>query len=483
VLRLTRPAIGPRLHLSVYAVAILFALDSFREAISGAPMLEPVLLAMETVAGIATVVALLAWGPLRRVRDGGDTGWLRVLRRDAVAVALVLAGALVAGAAGYMGLARLLASGLLGGGALALTLYASVLVVDATVSLALRVWPLRLLRMAQGHRELLERRVHRLTLSLAVVGWVARMLDRAGLFQAAWSLGETILGARIGRGAITLSVGDALEFFLTVWVAYLISAFLRFVLQEEVYPRARMTRGISYAVSSLLNYIIVSLGFVLALGTLGLDVTKLTVLAGALGVGIGFGLQNVVNNFVSGLILLFERPIHVGDVIEMDDLLGEVARIGIRASTVRTYRGADGVVPNAQLVAERVTNWTLSDRRRRNEVPVGVDYGSAPEKVVQVLESVARAHPDILKDPAPVALFMSFADSAINFELRAWTHHFERWPKIRTDLAVGIHAGLRAAGITIPYPQREVRLLRGATDGSATPPDTNDRRPGAPTST
>ena len=133
----------------------------------------------------------------------------------------------------------------------------------------------------------------------------------------------------------------------------------------------------------------------------------MTILAGAFGVGIGFGLQGVVNNFVCGLILLFERPIHVGDIVEIGDLLAEVRRIGIRASTVRTRQGADIIVPNAQLVTDKLTNWTLSDKLRRISLPVGVNYGAAPEKVIEVLETVARAHPRVLQQPAPYALLMS----------------------------------------------------------------------------
>ena len=261
-----------------------------------------------------------------------------------------------------------------------------------------------------------------------------------------------MLAAPLGRGSIQISLGSILEFVLTVWVAYLVSAFIRFVLSEEVYPRTRLTRGISYAISSLLNYVIIALGFVLALGVLGLDLTKVTVLVGALGVGIGFGLQSVVNNFVSGLILLFERPIHVGDIVEVDNVSGEVVRIGIRASVVRTGTGAEMIVPNAQLVTERVTNWTLSDRTRRIDLPVGVDYGSPPEKVVEVLEAVARAHPQIMQTPAPQAVFTAFGDSSINFELRAWTNRFERWPKIRTELAAAVYAALAAAGMTPSVP-------------------------------
>jgi len=215
--------------------------------------------------------------------------------------------------------------------------------------------------------------------------------------------------------------------------------------------------------------VIIALGFLLALGVLGLDLTKMTILVSAFGVGIGFGLQSVVNNFVSGLILLFERPIHVGDIVEVGDLSGEVSRIGIRASTVRTWQGAEIIVPNAQLVTERVTNWTLSDRTRRIDLRVGVDYGSAPEKVVAVLEAVARAHPQIMQTPAPQAVFSAYGDSSINYQLRAWTNRFDRWPTIQTELAAGVYAALHAAGMSLPFPQREVRLLPDAQAGSPTP--------------
>jgi potassium-dependent mechanosensitive channel len=466
VLRLTRPAIDPRLLLPVYSLVVLFMLDSLRETIGGAPVLDQAILALEMVSGMAVLTYALTLGAFRRVSvAGAETEWLRAFRVGSGLVVLVLGVALATGAVGYMRLARLLASGLFAGGALALTLYACVRVLTGVAAFGLRIWPLRLLRMVQHHRELLEHRAARVLLWCAIGAWTSRVLDHAGLFQPAWSLTQAMLAAKLGRGSISFSAADALEFTLTLAAAYLISAFIRFVLREDVYPRTRMTRGMSYAVSSLLNYVILTLGFLLALGTLGLDLTKVTVLAGAFGIGLGFGLQSIVNNFVSGLILLFERPIHVGDVIEMGDLLGEVSRIGIRASTVRTYRGADIIVPNAQLVTDRVTNWTLSDRRRRIDVPVGVDYGSAPEKVVEVLEAVARGHPLVLKEPPPQALFMAFADSAINFELRAWTNQFERWPKIQTELAAGVYAALRGAGMSLPFPQREVRVV-GARGGA-----------------
>ena len=463
VIRLTRPVIDPRLVSTVYALGVLFALDSLRQAVERVSVLEQAILEVEMLAGIVVLGRSLTSGSLRlRSGAGAETERVRVFRIGAGLVVLTLAAGLVAGATGYMRLARLLASSVFSGGVLALTLYACTRVATGVVALTLRVWPLNLLQMVQHHRDQLERRVHGVLIVFAIGAWAARFLDRIDLFQPAWSLGGAILTAKLGRGSISFSAGDVLEFVLTVWLAYLVSAFIRFVLREDVYPRTRLTRGISYAISSLLNYVIIALGFALALGALGLDLTRVTVLVGAFGVGIGFGLQSVVNNFVSGLILLFERPVHVGDIVEVGELSGEVSRIGIRASTVRTWQGAEIIVPNAQLVTERVTNWTLSDRTRRIDLRVGVDYGSAPEKVVEVLEGVGRAHPQVLKDPAPQAVFIAFGDSSINFELRAWTNRFERWPKIQTELAAAVYAALHAARMTLPFPQREVRILNDA---------------------
>jgi potassium efflux system protein len=312
----------------------------------------------------------------------------------------------------------------------------------------------------------LERRTRMVLCWCAAGAWAVRTLDYMGLFQPVIAGGAAVLAARFERGTVSLSLGDVVEFFLVVWLAYLVSAFVRFVLQEDIFPRVQLPRGTSYALSSLLNYVFIALGFLLGLGVLGLDLTKVTILAGAFGVGIGFGLQSVVNNFVSGLILLFERPFHVGDTVQVGEVVGDVTRVGMRASTVRTSQGAEIIVPNAQFVTERLTNWTLSDRLRRIELPVGVNYGAPPKKVIELLEAVARAHPGVLPAPAPKAFFTGFGDSAINFELRAWTAHFEQWYQIRSDLAVAAYSAMRDAGMSFPFPQREVRLLRDGEDTS-----------------
>ena len=218
-----------------------------------------------------------------------------------------------------------------------------------------------------------------------------------------------------------------------------------------------------YAVSTLAHYTVLVLGFLMAVLALGVDLNRFALLAGAFGVGIGFGLQNIVNNFVSGLVLLTERPVEVGDTVSLGDVFGEVRRIGIRSSTVSTWQGAEVIVPNAQLVSEQVINWTHSDRRRRMEIPVGVAYGSKPKQVIELLLETSKANPDVLDEPEPFVLFMGFGDSSLDFEVRAWTDRFEFFQRVRSELCVAFEASLRAAGIQIPFPQRDLHIRSVST--------------------
>jgi potassium efflux system protein len=471
IIRLMKPAVDPRVVPELYALALLFAVDTVRHALAAAPIIEQTIRVLESLAGMAVLGWSLTFGSLRQ-SDAQATGLARpgALRGSFGLVLLAFAAGLGAGVLGYVRLAQLLVSGVLVGGALALAASASVQILGGVAAFALRVWPLRLLHMVRNHRAMLERRIYRVLVLMAVVGWLNRWLDYVGLLQPTISFGEAVLAVSLQRGSISISLGDVLAFFLTVWVAYLLSAFIRFVLQEDVYPKKGIPHGLSYATSRLIHYVILALGFVVGLGVLGVDLTRVTVLLGALGVGIGFGLQDVVNNFVCGMILLFERPIHVGDMIEIGNLLGEVRRIGIRASTVRTRQGADIVVPNSQFITANVTNWTLSDRLRRIELPVGVNYGAQPKKVIEVLEAVARANPQVLRDPPPRALFVGFGDSSIDFELRAWTDQFMGWSKIRSELAVAAYDAVQEAGMSFPFPQREVRVLHAAEAGASSSP-------------
>jgi small-conductance mechanosensitive channel len=197
----------------------------------------------------------------------------------------------------------------------------------------------------------------------------------------------------------------------------------------------------------------------MALSAAGIDLGKFGLIAGALGIGIGFGLQNIVSNFISGLILIYERPVQSGDTVEVENLMGQVKRIGIRSSSVRTYDGAEVVVPNSNLVSNQLINWTLSDNRKRIEVKVGVAYGSDPNVVMKLLKEVAKSHEKVLSDPEPLPLFEGFGDSSLNFRLLFWVF-FEDGFVTKSDVSIGIYNILDENNITIPFPQLDLHVKK-----------------------
>src|SRR5262245_10017755 len=460
-LRIMHLLVEPRRWRGLYIFGAFFLTDLIRSYASVVPLLEQLIFLVEMLAGM---VVLVWWLVSRRPRPGKSVDTAPEpragMRLGAYLLLLAFVFAFAAGASGYMSLALLVGAGVLGCGNIALVLYVGVSIGDALVAYALRVRPLRLLGMVQRQRSLLERGAHRILRALAIVTWVIFSLRYFGFWSSAVDLAQAVLGAEFKRGFLNISVGDALLFALTVWASFLISRVVRFVLEEDIYPRVNLGRGLRQVVSTLLHYALLLVGFLLALAALGVDLTKVTILASALGVGIGFGLQNVVNNFVSGFVLLFERRIDVGDAVQIGEVAGRMQQMGIRACTVRTWEGAEVIVPNATLISDKVTNWTLSDRRRRIDIAVGVAYGTAPEKMLELLLGVARAHPQVLSDPGPTTLFRGFGESALRFEMQCWTDRFDLAGKTQSELAVALYAALREAGIEIPFPQQDVRLRR-----------------------
>jgi len=228
-------------------------------------------------------------------------------------------------------------------------------------------------------------------------------------------------------------------------------------MMDDLLLRIRVEQGVRHAMVRLLHYFIVFVAFLLALSILGFDITKLTIILSALGVGIGFGLQSIVNNFVSGLILLFERPIRVGDSIEITGQWAEIKRIGLRSTTVQTFDQADVIIPNADLVTQQVTNWTLSSRQVRLLVPVGVAYGSDVSLVMEKLIACANSNHMVEKTPAPQVLFLNFGESSLDFELRVWVEAENRL-KVNSELHQQIDKSFREANIVIAFPQRDLHI-------------------------
>jgi len=241
------------------------------------------------------------------------------------------------------------------------------------------------------------------------------------------------------------------------------SGYFKRALVQRVLARTSLDPGVRDSVGTIARYLFVTIGLLVVFQTVGIDLSTLTVIAGALSVGIGFGLQTITNNLISGVIILFERPIKVGDRIEIGAVDGDVVDISIRATTVRTSDNIAIIVPNSQFISSTVINWSHTDRLVRFQVPVGVSHDADPEAVRAVLLGVAAAHPGVLAEPAPVVLFEAFGDSALMFKLGVWTTDYVARPAaFRSELNFAIWHALKAAGIAIPYPQRDLHL-RGGT--------------------
>jgi len=250
-----------------------------------------------------------------------------------------------------------------------------------------------------------------------------------------------------------------LKSFLFVLLLGLLSRAFRRTLQNKVLVRTTLDEGQRYSLGQITGYGVFLFGLLVGLQWAGLNLSNLVLLGGAVGIGVGFGLQNIANNFVSGIILLMERPIRVGDRVEVGGTNGDVVRIGARSTWVRTNDNVVIIIPNTEFVNNRVTNWTANDRQVRFSIPLGVSYGSDPERVREILMGVALAHPDVLKDPEPELLFAGFGNSSLDFELRVWTITRVQWPRVlSSELYFSIFRAFRENGIEIPFPQRDLHL-------------------------
>jgi small-conductance mechanosensitive channel len=276
----------------------------------------------------------------------------------------------------------------------------------------------------------------------------------------AWGRGVLSDGMKIGK--VEISLGSILVFIFVIWLSIMISRIISHILEKDVFTRVKAAKGIPGTVVLMLKIVLISGGFFLAAAASGMRLTNLSIVLGAFSVGIGFGLQNIFNNMVSGIILAFERPINVGDVVQVGELLGTVRSIGLRSSRVLSFDGAEVIVPNGNLISNEMINWTLSDSNRRMDLRVGVAYGTDPEKVLGIMEQIAGEHPRVGKKPAPKAYFIEFGDSSLNFRLLAWADLDNRL-EVESEILVLINRKLAEAGIEIPFPQRDLHIKSDAT--------------------
>ncbi|MFV2061478.1 MAG: mechanosensitive ion channel family protein, partial [Gammaproteobacteria bacterium] len=272
----------------------------------------------------------------------------------------------------------------------------------------------------------------------------------------------------ISIGSVKLVPIQILEAIVVFSSILLITSWLKRRLEKKWLPKTSIARSARESLSTISGYIGIMIAIIFALSFIGVDFSKLALVAGALSVGIGFGLQNVVNNFISGLILLFERPIKTGDWIVVAGTEGHVKRISIRSTHIQTFDRADVIIPNAEIISGTVTNWMLRDHSGRIRVPVGVAYGTNTELVRDLLLEVANNHSEVIKANSviadPVVLFMAFGDSSLEFEVRCHIYNIDNRRSIMSDLNFAIDKIFRENTISIPFPQRDIHIIKDNKD-------------------
>lgn len=264
-------------------------------------------------------------------------------------------------------------------------------------------------------------------------------------------------------GDVQFTLWTFLYILVLLFLLFYVSARIRDWLVRGMLVRSTLDLGVRQATGAIVRYLILVIGFLIILQTAGIDLTTLHVLAGAVGIGVGFGLQNIANNFISGLIILFERPIKVGDRIEVDDVEGDVMEISARSTTVVTNDNIAIIVPNSKFISENVVNWSFTDHKVRFKIPVSVAYGTDVRAVERLLLDVAHEDPDVHEDPQPVVRFMEFGDSGVRIELRVWsTSLMQKKGTLVSKLNFAIYEKFKQNGIEIPYPKRDIQV-RGGT--------------------
>jgi small-conductance mechanosensitive channel len=454
LLRLLPGLVSVQLRAPAYSITFLFALNVVLKILSGSAVINRLfLLLITTIAIVQLVWWLKPDNYYTQLRSN------KVTRRLSLLLRVVLSGLLISFLANWIGsvnLAHYITTAVIEGATVALVLYAATLIMRGLVIIFMRRRGARASEFMQHYGDRLEHASIKIVGFLAVVVWLFVMLRRWGFLNTLENAFSRVLEHHWRFGTVTISVENIFDFILTLIITFIFVRFSGIILELEVFPRIRLPRGVPAAISMVVRYTIVFFGFFLAISSAGVDLGRFGLLTGALGVGLGFGLRNIIENFVSGIIIAFERPVQVGDTVEIGTAFGNVKEIGVRSSTVTTFDGSEVVIPNASMISNEVTNWTLSNRLRRIRLPVKVDFGYNPHEVTEILLKVVDAHPGVHESPAPLATFNGFGDYFLDFTLYYWIS--DNILQYKSEVALGVHDAIVAAGIETPRPKRDLNV-------------------------
>jgi len=292
----------------------------------------------------------------------------------------------------------------------------------------------------------------------ATIAWLMLIARNLYVYDHIYEAVSTFLETERKIGNTSFTFSSVIIFLLVIWVATVVAQMIAFMFGDTGHPQPAGKKNKLGSAMLLVRLAVLALGILVAFAASGIPMDKLAIVIGALGVGIGFGLQNIVNNLVSGVILAFEKPIEVGDVIEMGARSGVVKEIGIRSSKISAYDGSEVIVPNGDLISQQLINWTLSNRTRRAELIIGVDYGSDIKQVTEILQQAVKGREGIMDNPEPVVFLFQFGDNSINFRIFFWLTDLALLGQLQHDVLSAVYENLQKAGIGIPYPQRDLHI-------------------------
>ncbi len=454
---LVQPYVYKRFKKIIYFVIIFYILDSAKTYMWFSSGQYRIYLLFEAFLVIGVLIGFTHPYLQTRKMNIGNFGLLLIRLTPVVYVLLIVS--IVSNVLGYTNLTDLTLKISTQSGVFTLIFY-GILMIAGGLSTGLIHWHYSTKNEMDFDKKFaLEIKVLQVIRIIAFIWWFLFFLSMIDLLNPLSLFVSDILTEPRLIGSITFNIGDVLEFIFILIIAFFSTSLTTFLFESgDVSLKViKLPKGVPAAISLVIRYLIIAFGIVLALSSLGVDLSKFNLMAGALGLGIGFGLQTVVSNFISGLILVFERPIHVGDTVEVNNLLGRVNRIGVRSSSVMTFDGAEVVVPNNNLIANDLINWTLSDSIKRVEILIGTTYGSDPNQVLEILMEAALSSKEILRNPEPKALFSEFGDSSLNFKLRFWVH-YEVGLQAKSNVSIAIYNLFEKNGIQIPFPQQDVYI-------------------------
>lgn len=441
-----------KLKIPLYVLLLLFFVNLFRDFLPFQSFANRLIIFVQ---GVAILYVFFITYKIRnefRFRNRSERVFKRIIKTFGALMVI----ALIANIIGSIKLANFLISSTNRTLIFTAVIVTIVIILNSMMILLIKGKHAQSIPMYEQLKKLIDTRIRPIINWSAFILWFVATLIYFMLYKPFLALINSLMELGLSVGSFSISIGDIFSFALIVFFTFILVRFIKNLFKDEWVNKSSLPRGSADAISMGIRYIIVVIGVYLSLVSLGIDMNKFGFIAGALGVGIGFGLQNIVLNLISGLILAVERPFHIGDVIEIDNDMGRVTDIGVRASKIKTWDGSELIVPNGMLISNKVNNWTLSDDKRRLVIPISTSFDAEPDKVIAILTKVADEHPETLEQPPPMAIFNGYGSSSFDFTMYCWVE-FSASLKTKSELALGAHSALLKEGISVPVQLRRLQ--------------------------